>query len=121
MKRRMSVDLKDTSVKRQRKIMELKDQVSKKITYRRPLLEEFNQVAEGTPEDFLRKEILKQILLELLNNYGPKMKTVPCKEHLIEKGIQIERNLFRKASIDTYTDLNVLKKITTRVIRQVSG
>ncbi len=105
-----------TRPNRKRKLV---DKITETYNPDRPMLEQLDgNIPRGSHLDNLRKEILKEIVRGLYVHFNPKMNIVPCKEHLFEKGVHIEKSLFKTMPLKRYANSEIIKNTTCYVANQ---
>ena len=104
----------------QKEIMTIDIMHSQKYNPNRPLLEQLDgkTIKQGSSLDKLRKSTFKKIIRELHTHFNAKMSVVPCKEHLFEKAIKIEKALFRSIPLKNYSDPSVIRNTVRYVANQ---
>jgi hypothetical protein len=114
----MKSGLKQTSDERKFRIEYLKNRIKATNPMDQSMFKNYGSIVHGDNIDLLRKEIIQEILLQMLNCYHPQMKIVPCKDHLVEKGIEIEKALFKNMNIDLYTNPKVIRWASRKTFKK---
>lgn len=57
----------------------------------------------------IRKFILMKIINRFFVNFNQDMKTVPCKKHIFNKSVEIEKNMFENMGFNDYINKNMFQ------------
>jgi hypothetical protein len=66
----------------------------------------------------LRKQVLKDTIISMLNSFHPQMSTVLCKDDLVTEATKVETLMYSKTDIDIYANQNSINIISSIIMQK---